>query len=158
AGGGPSQPSECGTDVADQVAQWADNPFNPHLIARMRTIAYRKTVVMKYIDNLISWGDHLFNQNTRESLMEATQVYVLADQILGPPPAQIPERGTIQDYTYHDLSTQFSLDDFSNALVQIENQFPFSTALASSNGSNSGLSSATSTAAMSFYFCIPPDD
>jgi hypothetical protein len=156
-GGGASQPSECGLDLSTQVTQWEGNAFNPHLVARMRTIAYRKAVVMKYLDNLIAWGDYLFRQNTRESINEATQVYVLAHEILGPRPTQIPERGTIQDYTYHDLTTQFSLDEFSNALVQMENVFPFTTSGASINGSNSGLSSATSTATTSFYFCIPPD-
>lgn len=38
---------------------------------------------MKYLDNLIAWGDHLFQQDTMESINEATQLYVLAANILG---------------------------------------------------------------------------
>ena len=38
--------------LEDQVREWRKNPFNPHLIARMRTTAYQKAVVMKYLDNL----------------------------------------------------------------------------------------------------------
>src|SRR5262249_6673566 len=39
---------------------WRDNPFDPYAIARLRTTAFQKAVVMKYIDNLIAWGDQLF--------------------------------------------------------------------------------------------------
>jgi hypothetical protein len=35
-----------------QIEEWNNNPFNPHLIARMRITAYQKAVVMKYLDNL----------------------------------------------------------------------------------------------------------
>ena len=46
------------------MALWRNDPFKPHLIARLRTTAYQKTVVMKYIDNLIAWGDQLFRRDT----------------------------------------------------------------------------------------------
>src|SRR5262249_3572612 len=36
------------------------NPFQPHVIARTRISAYQYYVVMKYLDNLIAWGDNLF--------------------------------------------------------------------------------------------------
>ena len=55
-------------ELEEQVDQWRKHPFNPHLIARMRTTAYQKAVVMKYIDNLIAWGDQLFRRDTRESV------------------------------------------------------------------------------------------
>ena len=38
------------------VEMWRSNPFSPHAVARLRTTAYQKTVVMKYIDNLICLG------------------------------------------------------------------------------------------------------
>ena len=73
--------------IDDQVAAWQENPFKPHVIARMRVVAYMKAVVMSYIDNLIAWGDQLFRQDTIETINEATQLYVLAAQILGKRPA-----------------------------------------------------------------------
>jgi len=150
------QPSECGQDVESQVSQWRLNPFDPFLIARMRTIAFRKCVVMKYLDNLIAWGDYLFSQNTRESINEATQIYVLAQQILGDKPVMIPTLGTIQDYSYQDLLTK-GLDDFSNALAALENTFPFSTgASIPAGGAGTGLFNGVG--ARSFYFCIPTND
>jgi hypothetical protein len=107
----------------NEVDEWEQTPFNPHLIARLRPIAYQKTVVMKYIDNLIAWGDYLFSQDTMESVNQATLLYVLAQDLLGPRPQLVPDRGTVQVQTYHDLKPH--LDRFSNALVELENQFPF---------------------------------
>jgi hypothetical protein len=78
--------SEGDVALEDQVAQWRAEPFSPHLIARLRPGAYQKSVVMAYLDNLIAWGDMLFAQDTLESLNEATQLYVLAADILGPRP------------------------------------------------------------------------
>ena len=64
--------------VRDQVSAWWEEPFNPHTIARLRMAAYQKAVVMKYIDNLIEWGDKLFRRDTMETIQEATQLYILA--------------------------------------------------------------------------------
>ena len=49
-----------------------------------------KTVVMAYLDNLIAWGDYLFDQVTNESINEATLYYILAYQILGDRPVALP--------------------------------------------------------------------
>ena len=54
AAGYSTQPKK---DLEDQVLDWRTNPFEPHRIANYRTVAYQKTVVMKYLDNLIAWGD-----------------------------------------------------------------------------------------------------
>ncbi|HBL27650.1 MAG TPA: hypothetical protein DD490_12505 [Acidobacteria bacterium] len=75
-----------------QIGQWQEHPFQPHAIARLRWSAYQKTVVMKYLDNLIAWGDNLFQRDTLETLNEATQLYVLAADILGNRPREIPPR------------------------------------------------------------------
>ena len=45
--------------------------------------AYQKAVVMKYLDNLISWGDHLFRMDSIESINEATLFYIEAAGVLG---------------------------------------------------------------------------
>ena len=150
-----------------QVQQWRDNPFNPHLIARMRHIAYQKNVVMKYIDNLIAWGDQLFQQDTMESINQATGLYILAYEILGPRPEQIPMQGTIQPKTYHDLTHDPStnppggsiLDNFSNAVVSIENiiQGSAKQPAPGSNGTGAAAVSGSSLGS-TFYFCIPQND
>lgn len=38
------------------IKEWRDNPFDPHLVAANRPLAYMKHVVMKYVENLIAWG------------------------------------------------------------------------------------------------------
>jgi len=76
------------TDEA-AIEMYEEDPFNPHAIARLRSNAYQKAVVMKYIDNLIDWGDYLFAQDTMESINEATMLYVLASDILGKRPIEI---------------------------------------------------------------------
>ena len=75
------------------VYDWRTNPFEPHRIATYRTVAYQKTVVMKYLENLIAWGDYLFRQDSMESINEATQLYIMAAEILGPKPEEGPAPG-----------------------------------------------------------------
>src|SRR5258708_30577911 len=76
-----------------------NKPFQPHAVARTRHLAYQYCVVMKYLDNLISWGDHLFQQDTVESINEATQLYVLAANVLVERPQQIPPGGAVKGKT-----------------------------------------------------------
>ncbi len=141
--------------VVEQINQWMHDPFNPHRIARLRQVAYQKHVLMKYIDNLISWGDYLFRQYRPETIQEATQLYVLAAELLGPRPQRIPPRGTSEPETYHTLKNK--LDSFSNALVELENQFPFS--VASPSASNDGSSAMTTlNIGQTLYFGIPQND
>ena len=99
------------------VAIWRNNPFSPHAVARLRTTAYQKTVVMKYIDNLIAWGDQLFRRETLESINEATHLYVLAAEILGRRPEVIQRNVKPRVQTFNSLS-QIGL--LSNTLEQIE--------------------------------------
>ncbi|EMS33825.1 hypothetical protein C943_04144 [Mariniradius saccharolyticus AK6] len=68
------------------VDVYLTDPFNPHAIADLRVSAYQKAVVMKYLDNLLDWGDHLFAQDTQESLVEASLLYTTALDILGKKP------------------------------------------------------------------------
>jgi hypothetical protein len=80
------------TDEAALEAYRTD-PFNPHAIARLRVSAYQKSLVMRYVDNLLDWADTLFSQFTTESVNEATMLYVTAAGILGDRPAQLGDCG-----------------------------------------------------------------
>jgi peptidoglycan hydrolase-like protein with peptidoglycan-binding domain len=109
-------------ELIDQVLDWRYNPFEPHRIAQYRTVAYQKTTVMKYIDNFIAWGDNLFRQDSMESINEATQLYVLSAEILGPRPKNIPPQAKPVVETYNELESH--IDSFANSLVQVENLIP----------------------------------
>ena len=71
------------------LQDWLAHPFDPHRIARLRIGAYAKATVMKFLANLIAWGDSLYAQYTMEMVAQAEQLYVFADLILGPPPEQV---------------------------------------------------------------------
>jgi len=127
-------------------------------VARTRTLAYQYCVVMKYLDNLIAWGDSLFMQDTVESINEATQRYVLAANLLGPRPQRLPERGTVRPKTFAQLKAA-GLDPMGNALVELEGQFPFNLALPpSQNGGGSDQSGPLFGIGRTLYFCIPRND
>lgn len=77
---------------------------------------------MKYLDNLIAWGDNLFRQDSMESINEATQLYILAAEILGPRPKRIPPKKMPPVESFNELEAEF--DKFSNALIAVENFVP----------------------------------
>ncbi|WP_212004534.1 neuraminidase-like domain-containing protein [Chitinophaga sp. HK235] len=106
-----------------QVSEWRNNPFNPHLLARMRTVAYQKNVLIKYIQTILSWADQLFRRNTMEFINEAAQLYVLAEAILGPKPKVVPEAKGRQVKTFYQLEKD-SIDAFGNVLTEVENLIP----------------------------------
>ncbi|MCK8521359.1 neuraminidase-like domain-containing protein [Aquimarina sp. D1M17] len=86
------------------VNVYKNDPFNPHAIARLRLGAYMKSITMKYIDNLLDWGDHLFAQDTMESINEATLLYMLACEILGKKPVELGDCEKVsEDQTYEQL-------------------------------------------------------
>jgi hypothetical protein len=133
-----------------QIAEWRAHPFQPHAIARLRLGAYQKAVVKKYVDNLIAWGDHLFRQDTLESVNEATQLYVLAAQILGPRPQEVkveppPPR------TFDEIRA-LGLDAFGNALLEeVEGYLP-------DLGEPPPDDSEAPVVGPTLLFCVPPND
>ncbi|MFO0761439.1 MAG: neuraminidase-like domain-containing protein [Byssovorax sp.] len=107
-------------DFDAQIKAWEEHPFDPHLIARMRPLAYQKAVVMKYVENLIAWGDQLFRRDTIESINEATQLYILAADILGPRPRTVRRPGQeAEAKTYQEL-VSLGMNAFSDPLVEVE--------------------------------------
>lgn len=102
------------------IEVYKKDPFNPHAIARLRLSAYQKSIVMKYIDNLLDWGDQLFTQDTMESVNEATMLYIIAREILGDRPAQIGNcgEGKVKPKTYEKISPL--LDTSSEFLAELE--------------------------------------
>lgn len=122
-----------------QIKEWQAKPFNPHVIARLRLVTYMKAVVMHYIDNLIAWGDQLFRRDTIESINEATQLYILAAQILGRRPEQIPPRVKAKVNTFHTLDDDTALNSLANASVDIEGFLSSSMIPSSDSDSEGGL-------------------
>ncbi|KAF4614388.1 hypothetical protein G7Y89_g15348 [Cudoniella acicularis] len=133
--------------VESTFYEWNSNHGSVHAAARVRPVAYMTCVVLKYIETLIALGDQLFRQNTLETLPLAMQRYIEASHLFGPRPVHVPQLGNRSVWSYNDLVEKVNLDDFSNALVKLELEFPFR---ADYLGSSEHIP-FTQTG----YFCIP---
>jgi hypothetical protein len=137
--------------LRNAVQDWRANPFEPFLVARSRTVAFQQAVLMKYLDNLIAWGDSLFTQDTMETVNQATQMYVLADKLLGPRPRIVPPVVTPPPETYNQL--EGNIDLFGNELLDLENLIP-DLSMLPHGGAELPPPPLTLS---SLYFCIPPN-
>lgn len=146
-------------DTAAALQDWLAHPFDPHRIARLRIGAYAKATVMKFLDNLIAWGDSLYAQYTMEKVAHAEQLYVFADLILGPPPEQVRLRdadlATKPDATTY-AAIQADLDEFSDVLVAIENVIAAPTPTLQTPDAASQTPDLPQISTL--FFCIPPND
>lgn len=109
------------TELKAQIEAWRNNPFEPHKIAEMRYRTYMLWTVCEYIDVLIEWGDSLFRQDSIESLNEASNLYILAAELLGNRPQTIEKPTNDITNSFADLG---KLDAFSNSIVNIESEIP----------------------------------
>ncbi|OUL29490.1 insecticidal toxin protein [Nostoc sp. RF31YmG] len=143
-------------DTINSIHAWKDAPFRPHVVARYRQTAYMFKTVMAYLDNLIDWGDTLFRQDTGESINEATMLYVLAANILGPRPQAVPKKGSVRPQTYASLRND--LNEFGNALRQFEADIPFDGVPHPTDISDSNSVSTIRSLGTALYFGIPRND
>ncbi|HEU4405626.1 MAG TPA: hemopexin repeat-containing protein [Polyangiaceae bacterium] len=120
----PAVPAPDGP-LARQIDAYRDDPFDPHQLAEMRPIAYRKAFVMSYIDNLLEWGDMLFRRYTRESIGEATMLYVLAADLLGKKPEEVGKRRLDPPYALsYDEIRDRRTTELTDEILKLENGVP----------------------------------
>lgn len=91
-----------------QIAVYNNDPFDPDAIARLRPTAYPKAIAMRYIDNLIDWGDYLFSLDTRESITQATNLYVMASDLLGQKPESVGECSMPAPANFRQIKAQYN--------------------------------------------------
>jgi hypothetical protein len=143
-------------DTINSITSWQENPFQPWAVAKFRPSAYMLKTVMAYLDNLIAWGDSLFQQYTIETINEATQIYIMAANILGPKPQAVPNKGAVKPLTYADLRGK--LDAFGNALVDMEVDIPFDMNPPAGSGTGQNGTQILPSIGQTLYFCIPRND
>ena len=144
------------SDTINSINAWAATPFEPFVVAQYRPTAFMLKTVMAYLDNLIAWGDSLFKQYTVETINEATQIYVLAANILGPKPQVVPVKASTAPQTY--ASIRPNLDQFSNALVDMEVDIPFDIGPSPAPASDPTPMNTLSSVGQTLFFCIPQND
>lgn len=98
-----------------------EHPFAPYGAARVRPACFMRATVMLYLDVLIGWGDQLFRQGSIESVAEATQLYVVAQNLLGPRPETLPVQA-VAPRSWDDLG---GVGVVGNQLVEVENLLHF---------------------------------
>ncbi|MCA9522172.1 MAG: hypothetical protein KC609_14430, partial [Myxococcales bacterium] len=137
-----------------QIAEWRARPFQPHAIARLRQTAYMKRVFMTYVDILIEWGDQLFRRDTMESTNEATQLYLLAAQLLGPRPQRVALEAAAPRTFNQLLATGF--DQLSNSLVEeLEGYLPETIVPV---GEPALVQDDLPILGPTLFFCVPPNE
>lgn len=144
------------SETIRNIADWQDNPFRPHRVARVRITPYMYKAVTAYLDNLIDWGDSLFRQDTGEAINEATQLYVLAANILGPRPQAVPRKGWQRPQSYAEL--RGDLDAFGDALRELEAELPFDLAPRAANRAAHGKLAILRGLGATLYFGVPRND
>jgi hypothetical protein len=159
----PQAPAIDKQQVQDQIEAWLADPFNPFAIARLRTSAFEWSTTISYIKNLFDWGDHFFRRDTRESINEATLLYVIAAQILGRRSEKVTSSFAKGAVSYRNIQGQW--DAFSNTWISLA---PFVQALINSLKQLGGINPSANQQMIdtlqklasigSTYFCVPPND
>jgi Tc toxin complex TcA C-terminal TcB-binding domain/Neuraminidase-like domain/Salmonella virulence plasmid 28.1kDa A protein len=103
-----------------EITTYNDDPFDPDAIARLRISAYAKATFMSYVDNLILWGDRYFAQDTRESITQATSLYVLASDLLGKRPELVGEFKQPPARNFDQIKAAYP-DGIPQFLIELEN-------------------------------------
>ncbi|HEU5228346.1 MAG TPA: LamG-like jellyroll fold domain-containing protein, partial [Ktedonobacteraceae bacterium] len=130
------------------ISAYNNDPFDPDAIAQLRIGAYQKAVVMKYIDNLLNWGDALFTQDTWESITQATLIYLLAYDLLGPRPQSVGSCPVPAPQTFADIKTYYNGGSIPQFLIELEQQV--------SNNSTTTVNPPFN--AIHAYFCVSEND
>jgi len=144
-------------ETVASINAWMQNPFQPWAVAQYRPTAYMLKTVMAYLDNLIAWGDSLFQQYTIETINEATQIYILAANILGDAPQAVPVKGAVKPLTFNQLRAD-GLDAFGNTMVDMEVDMPFDLVAPSGSGTSLNGSQILPSIGSALYFCVPRND
>ncbi|NUT42996.1 MAG: hypothetical protein HOV86_23715, partial [Thermoactinospora sp.] len=97
---------------------YLEDPFDPHTIAALRPVAYRRAVVAGYVDNLLDWGDLLFRQYTMESVDEARMLYLLAHDLLGRRPGDLGALPAAAALPFTGLDPELTEGDALGGLVR----------------------------------------
>lgn len=104
-----------------QIRRYNYDPFDPDAIAAIRPVAYAKAIVMRYVDVVLDWGDSLFTQYTRETITQATNLYVLAEDLLGEKPRSLGRLPLPEPKSFNQLKAEYPTNQIPQFLIDLEN-------------------------------------
>jgi hypothetical protein len=132
-----------------QIKRYNYDPFDPDAIASHRHVAYAKTIVMRYVDNILDCADNLYSQDTRETITQATNLYVMAANMLGKRPESKGKLPTPAPQSFNQIKASYPKDGIPQFLIELENS-------AAVNWSNEGVRyDAMPINDIHAYFCVP---
>ncbi len=143
-------------DTINSIMAWKENPFRPHVVARYRQSAYMFKTVFAYIDNLVAWGDDDFRKDQPEDVDAALLKYVLAANILGPRPEEVPAKGSVRPQTYANLKKD--LDAMGNALRPLETEIPFNLLPTAPDSDHDEQLDVINSLGNTLYFSVPRNE
>ncbi len=132
-----------------EIKAYDDDPFDPHAIARMRIGAYEKAVVMKYINNLLGWGDQEFERYSWESIVAATNLYTYAYDLLGEKPVDEGSCEKENPVTFQEIQDAYQKGNIPQFLLDLENSLP-----APDSGQQISFAHVPFNE-LNSYFCVP---
>lgn len=135
-----------------QIAIYNDDPFDPDAIARLRIGAYEKTIMMKYIDNLLDWGDFEFAQYSWESITMARMYYTYASDLLGPKPVNLGSTETVLPVTFQDIAAKYQNGEIPEFLIDMEHMSSPGVIVPVTANITKPYND------LGYYFCIPEND
>ena len=136
-----------------------NKPFQPHAVARTRHVAYQYTVVMKYLDNLIAWGDSPFPAGHDRDHQRGHAALRAGREHPGAAAAADPAAG---HRAAEDLSRQLKAllagSDGQRASSTSRDSFPFNFSTSSSGAGDAAGTGPLFGIGRTLYFCIPRND
>jgi len=106
-------------------------PTDPDAIAYSSPRHYQIVIFLDYVNNIIAWGDWLYRQLTRDSLVAAKLQYVRALNLMG----RVSDSRTRYEWSPQalkdlvaELETRSALADFEKTLLLEPDQLPVTTA------------------------------
>jgi hypothetical protein len=137
-------------DTIHDIQQWKNDPFRSFLVARFRQTAFLFKTVMAYPDNLIAWGDTLFQQ-------KSGKVSTRPRRPMSWPPiswAAPTEGARKREQTSASLHTD--LNASGDALRDVEASIPFDFALLPAAPAQTPQHASLGSVDTALYFCVPP--
>jgi hypothetical protein len=104
-----------------QIRRYNYDPFDPDAIAAIRPVAYAKAIVMRYVDTVLDWADTLFAQYTRETITQATNLYVFAEDLLGTKPVSLGRLPLPEPKSFNELKAEYPTNQIPQFLIDLEN-------------------------------------
>jgi len=105
----------------NQIRRYNFDPFDPHAIASIRHVAYAKSIIMRYVDAVLDWGDALFTEYSRESITQATNLYLFAENLLGKRPQARGKLPLPEPKSFDEIRSEYPNNGIPEFLVDLEN-------------------------------------